>query len=201
MAIVGAGPAGLVVRHPPEAAQARSQHLRAGEGLGRRRALALRRGDRAGAARCAAAGVAPVPARHLRAREARRVPPAHAHRQLPAAVAAAASQPRQLHHLARARSRRCSRRRRKRSASMCSPGFAAAEPLFNDDGSVAGVQPRRHGHREERRARARTSRRAPEVRARTTIIAEGARGSIAKQLIRRFKLDARLRARRPTRSA
>ena len=29
-----------------------------------------------------------------------------------------------------------------------------------------------------------------EVRARTTIIAEGARGSIAKQLIRRFKLDA-----------
>jgi electron-transferring-flavoprotein dehydrogenase len=68
-------------------------------------------------------------------------------------------------------------------------GFAAAEPLFDDAGSVAGVRLGDMGI-EKNGEPGPNFTAGPEVRARTTIIAEGARGSIAKQLIRRFKLDA-----------
>src|ERR1700704_3667471 len=68
-------------------------------------------------------------------------------------------------------------------------GFAAAEPLFNDDGSVAGVRLGDMGI-EKNGEPGPNFTAGPEVRARTTMIAEGARGSIAKQLIRKFKLDA-----------
>jgi electron-transferring-flavoprotein dehydrogenase len=68
-------------------------------------------------------------------------------------------------------------------------GFAAAKPLFNDDGSVAGVQIGDMGldkNGEPGDAFAP----GPEIRARTTIVAEGCRGSIAKLLINRYRLDA-----------
>ena len=68
-------------------------------------------------------------------------------------------------------------------------GFAAAEPLFDDNASVAGVRLGDMGI-EKNGEPGPNFTAGPEVRARTTIIAEGARGSIAKQLIRRFKLDA-----------
>jgi electron-transferring-flavoprotein dehydrogenase len=68
-------------------------------------------------------------------------------------------------------------------------GFAAAEPLFNDDGSVSGVRLGDMGIEKNGEPGANFTA-GPQVRARTTIIAEGARGSVAKQLIRRFKLDA-----------
>ena len=68
-------------------------------------------------------------------------------------------------------------------------GFSAAEPLFNDDGSVAGVRLGDMGI-EKNGEPGPNFTAGPEVRARTTMIAEGARGSIAKQLIRKFKLDA-----------
>ncbi len=68
-------------------------------------------------------------------------------------------------------------------------GFAAAEPLFNEDGSVAGMRLGDMGI-EKNGEPGPNFTPGPEVRARTTMIAEGARGSIAKQLIRRFKLDA-----------
>ena len=70
------------------------------------------------------------------------------------------------------------------------PGFAAAEPLFNADQSVAGVRLGDMGVEKDGRPGPNYTP-GPEIRARTTVIAEGARGSIAKQLVRRFGLDAR----------
>ena len=70
------------------------------------------------------------------------------------------------------------------------PGFAAADPLFNTDQSVAGVRLGDMGVEKDGSPGPHYTP-GPEIRARTTIIAEGARGSIAKQLIRRFGLDAR----------
>jgi electron-transferring-flavoprotein dehydrogenase len=70
------------------------------------------------------------------------------------------------------------------------PGFAAAQALFNPDESVAGV---RLGDMGIEKNGAPGPNYAPgaEIRARTTVIAEGARGSLAKQLISRYGLDAR----------
>src|SRR5688572_7916496 len=69
-------------------------------------------------------------------------------------------------------------------------GFAAAEVLFNPDESVAGVRIGDMGI-EKNGEPGPNYTPGPEVRAKTTIIAEGARGSLAKQLIKRFELDAR----------
>jgi electron-transferring-flavoprotein dehydrogenase len=70
------------------------------------------------------------------------------------------------------------------------PGFAAAEPLIDSAGSVAGVRIGDMGIEKSGRRGPNYSPGA-DIRARTTVIAEGARGSLAKQLIRRFELDAR----------
>ncbi|MDB6089620.1 MAG: electron transfer flavoprotein-ubiquinone oxidoreductase [Gammaproteobacteria bacterium] len=70
------------------------------------------------------------------------------------------------------------------------PGFAAAETLFNPDESVAGVRLGDMGI-EKNGEPGPNYAPGPEIRARTTVIAEGARGSLAKQLIRRYGLDAR----------
>ncbi len=69
-------------------------------------------------------------------------------------------------------------------------GFAAVEALFDADGSVAGVRLGDMGIEKSGRHGPNYSPGA-DIRARTTIIAEGARGSLAKQLIRRYGLDAR----------
>lgn len=69
------------------------------------------------------------------------------------------------------------------------PGFSAAVPLFNDDGSVAGVQIGDMGV-EKSGEQGPNFAPGPEVRARITVLAEGCRGSITKQLIKRFALDA-----------
>jgi electron-transferring-flavoprotein dehydrogenase len=68
------------------------------------------------------------------------------------------------------------------------PGFAAAEPLYSDDGSVKGV---RIGDMGVNRDGSRGPNFAPgvDILASTTVLAEGARGSITKQLIAQFKLD------------
>ena len=70
------------------------------------------------------------------------------------------------------------------------PGFAAAAPLFTADGIVAGVQLGDMGLAKDGTPGPNYTPGA-EVRARTTVVAEGARGSLAKQLVRRFGLDAR----------
>ena len=68
------------------------------------------------------------------------------------------------------------------------PGFAGAEVLYNPDGSVAGVATGDMGIGKDGKAKSGFAR-GMEIRARYTIIAEGARGSLAKQLINRFELD------------
>ncbi len=68
------------------------------------------------------------------------------------------------------------------------PGFAAAETLFDDSGAVCGVRIGDMGV-------ARDGSHKPgytqgiDIRARLTVFAEGARGSLTKQLIAKFKLD------------
>jgi electron-transferring-flavoprotein dehydrogenase len=68
------------------------------------------------------------------------------------------------------------------------PGFAAAEVLYGDDGAVVGVATGDMGLDKEGK-RKDSFTRGMELRGRYTIIAEGARGSLAKGLITRFKLD------------
>jgi electron-transferring-flavoprotein dehydrogenase len=70
------------------------------------------------------------------------------------------------------------------------PGFAAAVPLVTPAGVIAGVQLGDMGLGKDGKPGPNYTPGA-EVRARTTVVAEGARGSLAKQLIRRFGLDAR----------
>ncbi|TAL01162.1 MAG: electron transfer flavoprotein-ubiquinone oxidoreductase [Rhodospirillaceae bacterium] len=69
------------------------------------------------------------------------------------------------------------------------PGFAAAEVLYDDKGAVVGVAT---GDMGVGRDGEKTPAYEPgiELRAKYTLIAEGVRGSLAKQLIARFALDA-----------
>ena len=69
------------------------------------------------------------------------------------------------------------------------PGFAAAEILYNDDGSVKGVAT---GDMGVARDGTRKSDYQPglELHAKYTLFAEGARGHLTKQLKRQFDLDA-----------
>jgi electron-transferring-flavoprotein dehydrogenase len=68
------------------------------------------------------------------------------------------------------------------------PGFAAAEVLYDDDGAVLGVATGdmgvgRDGEPTDNFVR------GMELRGKYTLFAEGARGSLTKQLIKRFELD------------
>jgi electron-transferring-flavoprotein dehydrogenase len=68
-------------------------------------------------------------------------------------------------------------------------GYAAAQPLFDAEGAVKGVQIGDMGLEKSGEPGPNYAP-GPEIHARTTVIAEGARGSLAKQLIRKFGLDA-----------
>ena len=69
------------------------------------------------------------------------------------------------------------------------PGFAAAEILYNDDGSVKGVATGAMGvGRDGKKTDAYQE--GMELHAKYTLFAEGARGHLGRQLISRFKLDA-----------
>jgi electron-transferring-flavoprotein dehydrogenase len=70
------------------------------------------------------------------------------------------------------------------------PGFAGVEPLFDGAEHVVGVRLGDMGL-EKNGEPGPDFQLGADVRARTTVIAEGARGSLAKQLVRRFGLDAR----------
>ncbi|MEO9101806.1 MAG: electron transfer flavoprotein-ubiquinone oxidoreductase [Burkholderiaceae bacterium] len=69
------------------------------------------------------------------------------------------------------------------------PGFAAAEVLYNEDGSVRGVATGNVGVGKNGEPTGEFQL-GMELRAKYTIFAEGSRGSLSKQLIRRFNLDA-----------
>src|SRR5262249_56222790 len=67
------------------------------------------------------------------------------------------------------------------------PGFAAAEVLFDGNGAVAGVATGdmgigKDGHHKDAFTR------GMELRAKYTLFAEGARGSLSKSLVQRFGL-------------
>jgi electron-transferring-flavoprotein dehydrogenase len=68
------------------------------------------------------------------------------------------------------------------------PGFAAAEVLYNDDGSVKGVATGNMGIGKDGEPTGHFQL-GMELHARYTIFAEGARGHLGKQLIARYKLD------------
>ena len=68
-------------------------------------------------------------------------------------------------------------------------GFAAAAPLLDANGAVKGVQLGDMGVQKNGEPGPNYAPGA-EVHARTTVVAEGARGSLAKQLIRHFDLEA-----------
>jgi len=69
------------------------------------------------------------------------------------------------------------------------PGFAAAEVLFNADGAVAGIATGDMGIGKDGTPTAGFTR-GMELRARYTLFAEGARGSLSKRLVKRFALDS-----------
>jgi electron-transferring-flavoprotein dehydrogenase len=68
------------------------------------------------------------------------------------------------------------------------PGFAAAEALFGDDGRVAGVRIGDMGLTRDGQPGPGFSA-GVEIRAAVTVLAEGCRGSISKQLIAKFGLE------------
>ncbi|MEO1112019.1 MAG: NAD(P)/FAD-dependent oxidoreductase, partial [Pseudomonadota bacterium] len=68
------------------------------------------------------------------------------------------------------------------------PGFAAAELLYDEDGKVVGVATGDMGIGRDGKPNAMFTR-GMELRGKYTLIGEGARGSLAKQLIARFDLN------------
>jgi len=68
------------------------------------------------------------------------------------------------------------------------PGFAAAEILYNDDGSVKGVATGDMGLDEQGNPKD-SHEPGMELHAKYTVFAEGCRGHLGKQLIQKFKLD------------
>jgi electron-transferring-flavoprotein dehydrogenase len=70
------------------------------------------------------------------------------------------------------------------------PGFAAAEVLYNGAGAVVGVATGDMGIGKDGKPSDRYTR-GMELRGKYTVISEGVRGSLAKQLISKFKLDAK----------
>jgi len=69
------------------------------------------------------------------------------------------------------------------------PGFAAAETLHDDGGRVVGVRIGDMGVAKDGAHKPGYTQ-GIDIRAKVTVLAEGARGSLTKQLIRRFNLDA-----------
>ncbi|WP_114240526.1 electron transfer flavoprotein-ubiquinone oxidoreductase [Dyella sp. C9] len=68
------------------------------------------------------------------------------------------------------------------------PGFAAADTVYNEDGSVAGVRIGDMGVAKDGSHKPGYTQ-GIDIKAKVTVLAEGARGSLTKQLIKRFKLD------------
>ena len=69
------------------------------------------------------------------------------------------------------------------------PGFAAAEVLYDDKGAVRGIATGDMGVAKDGSHKASFTR-GMELCGKYTLFAEGARGSLAKQLIAKFTLDA-----------
>src|SRR3954462_10243957 len=70
------------------------------------------------------------------------------------------------------------------------PGFAAAEVLYDDDGAVRGIATGDMGVGRDGKPKASFTR-CMELLGKYTLFAEGARGSLSKQLIAKYALDAK----------
>ncbi len=70
------------------------------------------------------------------------------------------------------------------------PGFAAAETLFDDRGAVMGVRVGDFGVNREGAQKSGVFTPGIDIHAKYTLLGEGVRGSLAKQLIAKFNLDA-----------
>ncbi len=68
------------------------------------------------------------------------------------------------------------------------PGFAAAEMLYDDQGAVAGVRIGDMGVAKDGAHKASYTQ-GIDIKAKTTVLGEGARGSLTKQLVSKFHLD------------
>jgi len=68
------------------------------------------------------------------------------------------------------------------------PGFAASEILFDDAGPVAGVRIGDMGVAKDGTHKAAYTQ-GIDIKAKTTVLGEGARGHLSKQLVRKFNLD------------
>jgi len=68
------------------------------------------------------------------------------------------------------------------------PGFAAADNIYNEDGSVAGVRIGDMGVAKDGSHKSGYTQ-GIDIKAKVTVLAEGARGSLTKQLIKRYALD------------
>ncbi|TAM11625.1 MAG: electron transfer flavoprotein-ubiquinone oxidoreductase [Rhodanobacter sp.] len=68
------------------------------------------------------------------------------------------------------------------------PGFAAADTIYNADGSVAGVRIGDMGVAKNGTHKAGYTQ-GIDIKAKVTVLAEGARGSLTKALVKRYKLD------------
>jgi hypothetical protein len=128
-----------VVRDPPQTAQAGDHRLRDREGLDHRRADSVRRGDRAATAGCIAARLARQPAADLRASRRGRVLAAQQEggRKLPVPPGM-----RNHGNFIVSLGALCAWLAPQAEALGVDvfPGFAAADTIFNEDGSVAGVR-------------------------------------------------------------
>ena len=71
------------------------------------------------------------------------------------------------------------------------PGFAAVEVLYNEDGAVRGIATGDMGVDQGRLAPNQSYTRGMELAGKYTLFAEGARGSLTKQLIAKLTLDAK----------
>ncbi|NZA25304.1 electron transfer flavoprotein-ubiquinone oxidoreductase [Luteimonas sp. SJ-92] len=69
------------------------------------------------------------------------------------------------------------------------PGFAAAETLHDDDGAVTGVRIGDMGIAKDGSQKPGYAQ-GIDIRAKVTVLAEGARGHLTKRLVKRFSLDA-----------
>ncbi|GAB3001555.1 electron transfer flavoprotein [Arenimonas maotaiensis] len=69
------------------------------------------------------------------------------------------------------------------------PGFAASEVLYDESGTVCGVRIGDMGVAKDGSHKP-TYTQGIDIKAKTTVLAEGARGHLSKQLIKRFQLDA-----------
>ena len=195
--IVGAGPAGPRRRDPPEAARPRPLRGGAGEGLRGRRPHPLRRRARPHRPRRAAARLARAGrADHDRGHRGPLLPA----RRTPARCACPNwPMPRLMSNhgnyiVSMGNVCRWLAAQAEALGVEIFPGMAASALVYGEDGEVARRRRRRVRPRQGPPARARATSPAWSCSASTCLLAEGVRGSLAKQVIARFGLVERPRA-------